>query len=42
MDSISKKLNGALYTGLERTTYKFYFSEILKKNALCLYGEYAE
>ncbi len=29
-----KTLHGALHTGLERTTYKFYFSEILKNNLL--------
>ncbi len=33
--------NGSIYTDLERTIYK-YFSEILKKIALCVYGEYAK
>ncbi len=38
-----KSWNGTLYTGLERTlTYKYYFSVILKKFALCVYGEYAK
>jgi hypothetical protein len=42
-ESISKKLNKALYNGLERTTTKFYFSEILRKKiALFVYGEYAK
>jgi hypothetical protein len=39
MDSISKQWNGALYTGLERTTYKFIFSESLQKNWLSAYME---
>jgi hypothetical protein len=34
-----KSLSGALHTGLERTTYKFNFSEILKKNLLYAYIE---
>jgi hypothetical protein len=39
-ESISKKLNRALYNGPERTTTKFYSSGILKKKiALCVYGE---
>jgi hypothetical protein len=38
-----ENLNGALYTCLERTIYKFYFSEILgNKFALCVFGEYAK
>jgi hypothetical protein len=28
-----------LYTGLGRTTYKFYLKESYKKFALCVYGE---
>ncbi len=34
-----KKLNGTLYTGLERTTYKFNFSVILKKKLLSAFIE---
>jgi hypothetical protein len=40
----TKQSNGALYTGPERTTYKFYFSVIFTyiKFALWVYGEYAK
>ncbi len=34
-----KKSNGTLHTGLERTTSKYYFSVILKKNLLSAYME---
>ncbi len=36
-----KKFNGALFTCLGRTTNIFYFSEILKKLVLCVYGKYS-
>jgi hypothetical protein len=34
-----KKSTGALYTGLKRTTYNFYFPEILKTDLLSAYME---